>query len=187
MDLFVYVEGADDERMVNHVIKKCHKQFDPTIIQFSSMRLKDTIESLEKHTLANDLFVVLIDSDRAPSVDALKIEWAARRRIDKNHVAVAVSSIESWYVSGSTSARINRLFEDTPSDRIHKSRFDRVVKPEMGHRRALVMALDGFDTDKAARKSESFAHFYRGLESIARGLPAGPDKGGSRARRRRSP
>ncbi len=185
--LYVYVEGNDDEKLVCLVLKTCFLEYDYSVKQSSSYEDSDFISILCGHARAKDLYVVLRDRDKHGSVEECERDLAAKYSMAEGHIAVADPMIEDWYVSGSTDAGTNRMFKTRPPGGITKSRFDKAVGGRQMHNRTMSVIRGSFNPDQASDRSESFAHFYRGLESIARGLPAGPDKGGSRARRRRSP
>ena len=166
--LFLFVEGDDDERFFRLVLEPLLRARWDQIhyVQFSQKRAKKVrayLQSIERIEGASYLYVR--DQDRLPCVTAAKEEvlWAYAH-IDPQRIQIVQSEIESWYCAGiredhpELGTRTVATCADTRE--VTKEQFEQEILGKRGPRAAEMMAvLESFDLDRAARRNGSLRYF----------------------------
>jgi hypothetical protein len=130
--LFIWVEGADDQRFFEQVVKPLFEQkYDwvevRTYAKHSGEYITKFIRSI-KAMEADYIFVADIDS--APCITARKERLQETyKNVDEDKTLVVIQEIESWYLAGLNDANAKRLglpvFNAT--DSITKEQFDPLI------------------------------------------------------------
>jgi hypothetical protein len=169
--LYVLLEGPDDERFFEHILKPIFKQrYDWAkpyrFVQKSPKLVKAFLHSIKR--LQCDYFF-LTDINHFSCVTAKKSDILNKYDsvIDPAKVIIVIKEIESWYLAGlndKTSKIIGIQFYAT-TDHITKEMFNDIVPQAYGSRDAFMMeVLKSFSTEVAARKNDSFAYFLKRIE-----------------------
>lgn len=181
--LYVLLEGDDDERFFEEVIKPIYaEKYDHVQFWKYSQKKKErvnhflnSVKAMQAAGMADTLLVA--DLDQSPCVtDRKKRVFSTFRTLERNVGAVAsfhsptevlivCKEIESWYLAGLSDAGCKRIgistsFSDT--DHITKEQFDEIMPSGFKTRIAFMEAiLQSFDLETARAKNRSFQYFMR--------------------------
>jgi len=168
--LFLFVEGDDDERFLRAVIEPlCRSVYDHVrFVKFSMVKQDKIAAYLRSVEAIPDADYLLVgDLDRLPCVTAAKERVQGKfPPVDPARVQIVKAEIESWYCAGLTAQDpdlgIPELANPTDTEGITKEIFNRAVS-QRGFLRVPVMTgiLERFDLESAARRNRSFHYFLR--------------------------
>lgn len=164
--LWIFVEGNDDKKFVNQVIKPIFENKYDSIKtweyrQKTSKLVKGLLKSIK--TMGSDYFF-LADINNLPCVTARKekIKDKYGGTICIRNLIVVIKEIESWYLAGLDDKKCQELGLGTFShtDDITKEQFNRLM-PEKFDSRIDFMAeiLKRFSIETAKQKKRSFNYF----------------------------
>jgi len=135
--LFIYVEGSDDHRFVERIIKPLLAGvYDPIIaIECSkkpSKELRRHINGTKATCSACDgEYWYLLDKDDRPCITATK-DWLMTTRgvdnVDGDRVIVVVKEIEAWYLAGTD--ELNKISRLTHTNDVTKEIFSSISKKQ---------------------------------------------------------
>jgi hypothetical protein len=165
--LFLFVEGDDDERFFRFVLEPLLRATYDEIhyVKFSQMKwekLRGFLRSLE--AMRAD-YLLIRDQDRYPCITATK--EAVRKihsQIDPGRIQIVQPEIEGWYCAGIRRDHpglggLDVVTCDETSG-VTKERFEREVLRGGGPRAAaMVGILETFDRETAAHRNASFRYF----------------------------
>jgi hypothetical protein len=166
--LFLFVEGDDDERFLRAVIEPLFrsKYDDVRFVKFSMAKQDKVAAFLRSVEAIPDADYLLVgDLDMLPCVTAAK-ERIQRKfpPVDPARVQIVKTEIESWYCAGVTARdpEVPELAKHTETEGITKESFNHAVS-KRGLLRVPVMTgiLERFDLESAARRNRSFHYFLR--------------------------
>lgn len=167
--LFIFVEGDDDERFFDRVIRPLYKQIYDNIQlwKYSQQKFKKTngfLNSINSITHADYIFVA--DLDDFPCVTAKKERITSQfEKLSEDRILVVCREIESWYLAGLNDdsrreIKIQRRFNKT--DSISKEQFDRMMPKKFVSRIDFMQEIMKlFDRETALSKNTSFKYFMR--------------------------
>jgi len=168
--LFILIEGPDDEKFFDRVIKPILiKKYDDVIPYKYAERPKKKIVQLIKSVVRIEGadFICLADINNSPSIAASKqkIQNGKIGNVDKDKIVIVIKEIESWYIAGLDDICCRELGIpscDTTDD-INKERFNALVSRSKDKLRMSCMSemLKTFNVLVAKQKNESFNYFYR--------------------------
>ncbi len=172
--LWVLLEGDDDERFFNRVIKPI---LNPAYLsvntwkyaQEKTEKTKNFLISISK--MSSDYFF-WADINQSACVTTKKQTVLRRYRnaISTDNIVIVVKEIESWYIAGVDNKGCQELSLKSlqNTDDITKENFNQLVPKKFGSRRTYFMLeiLKKFDINIAKRKNKSFKHFMNKIESI---------------------
>ncbi len=164
--LFIWVEGDDDERFVDRIIKnKLESRYQSiSIIKYSKMKkdkIKEFFIRIIKKMKADYLF--LADLDYEPCITSKKDKIINKKDyLTSDRIIVVCKEIESWYLAGINQADSKRnkipFFDNT--DNIFKDTF-KEIKPKKYD--SLIdfklELLKCFKDDIAVSKNQSYKYF----------------------------
>ncbi len=163
--LFIWVEGPDDERFFNTIVKPIFEEHYSYIEvrKYAERKNEYIISLLKSHSDMNDDYIFVGDINNEPCVIAKKGKLSARYRIssDKN-ILVVIMEIESWYYGGLEKSSLKQLklrgFKTTNT--LTKEQFND-LKPDRFDSRIDFMneILKFFSIDNARMKNKSFDYF----------------------------
>lgn len=163
--LYAFVEGGDDERFFNRVIK-------PELLKkHSKVRVfkyaQSTRLSLERSLVAiknsGATYIFFSDLDRVKCYTRKKeiIISKTIKNIDKAKIVIVKSEIESWYMAGlscDTAASLNiRHFRNTET--MTKEDFEKICKKYPSRIDCMIRILEKFSVDMAKTQNQSFRYF----------------------------
>ena len=165
---YVFVEGEDDERFFNHVVKpRLERKNDVVIIRKYATLEKSTLNAMISavRNQSGADYMLVADLDRATCVRKKKATIERRyRRAEPMKVVVAIREIESWYVSGLRPDALNKLGLPglaNPED-VSKEDFNSMIPKKFGSRRDLMMEiLKHFSMSHATTRNRSIQYLER--------------------------
>jgi hypothetical protein len=166
--LYVFVEGTDDGRFFDKVVKpRLGYAYDHIDIvryaQDSPKKRRSFLQSIRAIEGAEIIWVC--DNDSAQCVTARKQEIKNRLpAIADNPIVVVVIEIESWYLAGvdTESSRSLGIRYLTTTDSITKENFGNLRPSRIETNREFMLAiLDHFSVETAQNKNRSFRYFYQ--------------------------
>lgn len=128
--LFVWVEGPDDQRFVENVFRPIlEDKFDwVEVVPYAGMTKDKTVRWIESIRAMQDAsYVFLADNDEAPCVSERKLELIGKvKSLQSARISIVVEEIEAWYLAGLTAAGRDELEinEIGNTDGINKEAFD---------------------------------------------------------------
>ncbi len=156
--LFIFVEGADDERFMRRVVIPLFQQaFDHVdIVMYAEMKT-EKISSFIASVLgmgAEYIFTADLDSLDCP-VDRRRGLVARLKRLSIERIAVVIKEIEGWYLAG-TDLAVGKIVDEMTKEQVLT-----LVPTHWTSVEFLIDLLDKFDYRKALENSRSFGYFYR--------------------------
>ncbi len=174
--LFVLVEGNDDERFFESILKpfsvhnSCHIQ----IWQYSQKKKSkvnqylESLKRLQADGLANYLLVADLDSH--PCATEKKGALSNKfKHVTKDRMLIVCAMIEAWYLAGLNEEKSNYLgisqyFATT--DHVTKQIFDNIMPCGFESRIDFMKEiLKSYECETARSKNVSFDYFMRKLET----------------------
>jgi hypothetical protein len=167
--LFILVEGNDDERFFDYLIKPClEKKYDfIQAVTYATMKTekgKGLIASIEAMK-ADYFFVADINGSACvfQKKEYLDDRWGIN--LDKSKLVLAIKEIESWYLAGATDARCKTLklksSQIRKTDEVTKEKFDSMIPRRFDSRIDFMQELlKKFSVPTAKKKNKSFSYFY---------------------------
>ncbi len=163
--LFRWVEGADDERFFEKIIKpKLQKKYNSIdIIRFAALK-KEKIDNYLKSIKAMDadyIYITDINNSQCATAKKQKIQNHLRN-IDEERIIVVIKEIESWYLAGldNTYARKNKLRSLSDTNNISKEQFNSLIPKKFDSRIDFMLEiLQNFSFEIAKQKNKSFRYF----------------------------
>lgn len=163
--MFVWVEGTDDSRFFEAIVKPFFQnRYDYVkIVEYAQMPKTTMSNLLKSIKSSNDDYVFVADADQLPCATARKERTRATHAcVDMLKTLVVVKEIEGWYMAGLDEAAYKRLkIGYTPTtDNLTKEEFLR-LKPKKFDSRIDFMAeiLKSFSVKSAIKRNNSFAYF----------------------------
>ena len=163
-DLYVFVEGQDDERLIEKIFEKCFKKFNPIIFKYIHADVSMVRDLICRLNSNNENYVMLVDRDDATCIPGRKRTRIHTYDVREENVFVVDISIESWYVSGVNHPKFD--LSSIRSETINKDEFDHVVHRH-NHTPEMIEITKKFDTGLAISKNYSFKYFYKKLKILA--------------------
>lgn len=174
--LFVLVEGNDDERFFESILKpfSIHNSCQIQIWQYSQKKKSQVNRYLKslKRLQANGLasYLLVADLDRHPCATEKKgILSHEFKHVTKDRMLIVCAMIEAWYLAGLNEEKSNQLgipryFATT--DHITKQIFDSIIPSGFESRIDFMKEiLKSYESETARSKNDSFGYFMRKLET----------------------
>lgn len=170
--LFILVEGEDDERFFERVLKRqLEARYDSVSVwKYAEQKPEKIRRLLASIEAMGAEYVYWADLHGAPCVTARKEKSQAESRfLAKDRILVVAQEIESWYVSGlgAEDARRLGISHCRVTDGVTKQQFDGWIPKRFDSRVDFMLeTLKRFDVKMAIRRNASFRYFlekYGGL------------------------
>ena len=163
--LYVFVEGVDDERFFDKVIKlellKKHSKVRVfKYAQSTRSYLEQFFVTVKKSGAA---YIFFSDLDRVKCYTRKKemIKSKTIKNIDEDRIVIVKSEIESWYMAGlscDAAASLNiRHFRNTET--MTKEDFEKICKKYTSRIDCMIRILDKFSMGVAKTQNQSFRYF----------------------------
>lgn len=163
--LFFLIEGDDDERFCQRIIKPMleGKYYSVMLWKYAQEKNKRVDNFLRSIRAMNSDYIYSTDINRAPCVTAKKQGTQDKfEKMDKNRIIVVIKEIESWYLAG-LDDRHSRKFgipSFVTTDNITKEQFDGLIPKKFDSRIDFMLEiLKYFSIEIAKQKNKSFSYF----------------------------
>ncbi|MFW6268552.1 MAG: hypothetical protein ACOC4G_00600 [Bacillota bacterium] len=164
--LFLMVEGNDDERFFDKIIKPLfYDRFEKIKIWQHAQKSRETIEKmlLSINNMQAD-YIYIEDLDQEKNISIKKSMILKKTDyINQEKIAIVVKEIESWYLAGLSRKDADELgiayVEQT--DNIYKEDFNKLISLEYDSSRINTMheILKCYSINLAQKRNNSFAYF----------------------------
>jgi len=164
--LFLFVEGADDERLIYHLCS-AHLQESYAWIktyQYAQKKSDKVCDFLRAISSMGSDYIFFADADLDPSVSSRKQKvMKVFSNIDEDKLQIVVQEIESWYLAGLDDEAceeigISKKIRDT--EKISKEQFRQFIPSRFdSYIDFMIEIVKVFDVDTAAKTNRSFAYF----------------------------
>jgi len=166
--LWILVEGNDDERLIESIKPEIETQYDRVgVWKHANIPDKKTGEFLKTVSLTPSTdYVYLTDINNSPCITA-KIEGVKNKygnRIEIERIVIAVQEIESWYLAGLDEQNNKELGIKAlnRTDDITKEKFNDMTPARFDSRIDYMREiLKRFSVETAVEKNASFGYFMR--------------------------
>ena len=162
--LYVWVEGPDDERFFDSVVRPAFEErYDwVRLVRYANMKQSKARSFLVNIEAMGADYILWADINTEPSVTAKKQRLQDHYGIEGDGVIVVIREIESWYLAGlgDNACGQLRVPPQKSTDTLTKEEFDRLKPQRFGSRiDFMVEILKRFCTGMAKRKNGSFRYF----------------------------
>lgn len=160
--LFIFVEGPDDVRFFDTVIKPAFAaRYNSIEISPCAHLKREKIANFLKSIKAmNNDYIYVRDINSSPCVSDKKQKIVSRlKTIDTDKIIIVKMEIESWYLAGLDISQFRvRSFKVT--DTVTKEQFDSVIPRNFDSRIDFMSEiLKSFSVEKAKERNASFKYF----------------------------
>lgn len=170
--LFILVEGNDDERFFERIIKpEFQKIYDHVqFYQYACQPPKRTENFIKSVDAMNADYIIAADINHSPCVTQKKETLISKkiRNVEKDKIIVVVKEIESWYMAGLEEESKEALgFKrgESSTDDLSKEHFNRLMpKKYISRIEFMQEILKYFKKKTAVKNNTSFAYFFKKYE-----------------------
>lgn len=163
--LFLLIEGNDDERFFQRIVKPKFEEKYNTVMLWKYAQVKNTkVDNFLKSIKAMGAeYIYVVDINLAPCVRGKKQEIQNKfNNIDIDRIIVVIKKIESWYLAGLDNARSEELkipsFKTT--NNITKEQFNALIPKRFDSKKDFMLEiLRRFSIEIAKQKNISFRYF----------------------------
>lgn len=174
--MVVFLEGLDDDRFFNGIIKPIldDKYDHVKFVQYANKKPEEIRKYLMsiKSTVGAD-YLFWGDINSSPCITAKKQDLRAKfgKVLDHDKILIVIKEIESWYLAGLSEANCKllgiKLYNFTND--ITKERFEELTpKRFKGFRTDFMREILGrFSVNTAKRKNKSFGYFMSKVQDLS--------------------
>ena len=163
--LFVWVEGEDDVRFFDKIMKpKFQKMYDfIETRRFAALKREKVHNFLRSIKAMNADYIYVTDINDTPCVTAKKQEIKSKiSNIDKDRIMVVIKEIEGWYLAGLKDHDVYKYninpFRNT--DDITKEQFSSLIPKNFDSRIDFMLeVLKSYSIEIAMQRNKSFRYF----------------------------
>lgn len=162
--LFIFVEGNDDERFFERIIKpELEKKYTTVrFYKYGEVPYKKRSNFLRSIKAMGADYIYVRDINDLPCVTATKQDEKDNLgNIDEAKIMVVIKEIESWYLAGLTDQNAQR-FKITPfknTDNVTKEQFNKLIPQKFARIDFMIEVLNGFSLEIAKQKNRSIKYF----------------------------
>lgn len=164
--LYILIEGADDGRFFNRIVKPLFEgKYDYVGIWEHAQKIpKQTRNFVRSIKAMSGHYIFVTDIDNSPCVTHRKDAKRQKlENLDKDRIVVVKREIESWYLAGldETCCRKCRIPHFNMTDNITKEQFDNLIPRKFESSRIdfLKEILKYHQVEIAKQKNKSFRYF----------------------------
>lgn len=164
--LFVWVEGPDDQRFVDTIFRvELERSFNYVqVIPYAGMKKEKITRFIQSiRAIPNANYIFLVDKNDSPCVAAKKEKLTrAIRSLEADRILVVVREIESWYLAGLTTDGHSQfgIAELTGTDQVDKEQFDRLRSMDFQSRIDwMIEMLRYYSLQQATSRNSSLRYF----------------------------
>ncbi len=161
--IFVFLEGDDDERFFEKILRPIFKKNYDTVKPHQYSRkdkkwIKKFIHSINR--MGAD-YIYMHDIDNSPCINGKKENLCEKQKtLQKEKLIIVVKEIESWYLAGLRDEEklIDKKIKQT--NNIEKESFNRMIPKRFNSRvDFMVEILKNYSVDLARNRNQSFNYF----------------------------
>ncbi|MCK5564786.1 MAG: hypothetical protein KAJ07_06030 [Planctomycetes bacterium] len=172
--LYFFVEGSDDTRFVENVLKPIlSSRFDHlAVVEYAQRPLKIIKSFLVSiNSMQDSGYYYMRDINSSPCVTSKRDDIVSSfgNRIDENRIVIVIKEIEGWYLAGldETAAKELGVKQFGTTDSMTKENLEHMMPTRFDSRKDfMIEILKRFDIDVAKQKNNSFNYFMNELEAI---------------------
>ena len=164
--LFILVEGDDDERFIERIIKHLliDKYHDIRVWQYSRQKKEKTASLLRSISQMGADYIFIRDINSSPCISERKetVLHAFPHVLDAKRVQITVKEIESWYLAGLCDSDCMRLLQKPihNTDSLTKEQFNSLIPSQYDSRIHFIQdILSCYSIGTAKQKNKSFKYF----------------------------
>lgn len=163
--LFIWVEGEDDIRFFNKIIKPMFEtNYDLVeVISYATLKEKKVGNFLKSIKAMNADYIYVTDINNTPCITAKKQKIQNKlKNINEDRIAVVVKEIEGWYLAGLSNTEFKNLKIRIPNttNNITKEQFNDLIPKKFDSRiDFMIEILKYFSIKIAKQKNKSFKYF----------------------------
>ena len=163
--LFILIEGNDDERFFENILKSLLQERYSAIkfwkySQQKQVRIVNLVKSI--NSMKAD-YIFARDFNDSPCITAKKERITGEfKQITEDKIIVVVKEIESWYLAGldeNTSKKVGIRKKIRTANRITKEEFNQLIPKNMPRIEFMRNILENYDVEIAKRRNRSFGYF----------------------------
>lgn len=162
---FIFVEGSDDERFVNSVLKEENVK----IIKYAKEKkeyINNYIKSIKSMT--NCDYIVICDIDSKSLIqkkNEIVLQFPA---CEKEKIIVSIAEIESWYIAGvdEATSKLMKIKYIYYTEDITKEKFDQMIPKKMDRINFMIEILKKFNLGEAILRNNSLNIFIDYLVQV---------------------
>ena len=161
--LFIWVEGDDDIRFFDRIIKPVfEKKYNFVEVRACAQLKKKKIANFIKSIKAMKAdYIYVADINNSPCITAKKQKI---KNIEQNRIIIVIKEIESWYLAG-LSSEDSEKFKIRPfktTDNVNKEAFDKLRPKSFDSRLDFMLEiLKYFSIEIAKEQNQSFKYFIK--------------------------
>lgn len=173
--LFIFLEGDDDERFFDRIIKPMYERIYNCVelVKYSEMKKQKVNNFLQSIKAMRAEYLFVLDLDESPCVTGKKKRIASKfAKLSEDHrILIVCKEIESWYLAGLNDEGcrqigIQKRFDNT--DRISKEQFNGMMPRKFASRVDFMQEImKVFDRETALTRNTSLGYLMRKCEEIA--------------------
>jgi len=163
--LFFLVEGGDDERFFERIVKPEFEEKYDTVQIWKYAQAKNTkVDNFLKSIKAMGAeYIFVVDINSVPCVTSKKQKIQNKfKNIDKDKIIVVIREIEGWYFAGldrTISTKLKIPYYGTTNN-ISKEQFNDLMRKKFDSRiDFMVEILKSYSIETAKQKNKSFKYF----------------------------
>ncbi len=156
--LYVFVEGADDQRFFHWYFDQQYK----VIIPYAQMK-KEKVNALMKgiQKIPETDYILLADADNqsvADKIEKIKTRFSA---CEREKIYIVKREIESWYLAGLKASDCKKwhIHYYSHTNDLVKEDFDRLKPKHMSRIHFMLEILKRFDLSEGVERNGTFYHF----------------------------
>ena len=163
--LYIFVEGNDDERFFQKIIKPKfeNKKKIVKIIKYSQKKKKNINNYIKSIKSIKADYIFISDINNSPCITHKKQNIQKQfANIDPHYIILVIKEIESWFLAGINERtrkkfKLNK-FDDT--DSITKGKFNSMIPKKIdSHLNFILEILENFSFETAKQRNSSFRYF----------------------------
>lgn len=163
--LFLFVEGDDDERFFKEIINpKFKEEYNSvTILKYANLKIDKVNKFIQSIKSMGAEYIFVSDINSSPCVTDKKQRIQSKfHNIDINKIMVIVREIESWYLAGLDKQNLDELkisFSGATNN-INKEIFHKLIPNRFDSRvDFMIEILNRFSIETAKKNNNSFKYF----------------------------
>jgi len=163
--LFIWVEGQDDMRFFNKIIKPLFEgKYDLVEVRsYANMKREKFGNFLKSIKAMNASYIYVTDINNSPCTIAKKQQIRGNLAdVDEDRISVVIKEIESWYLAGLNIGNFRKLKIRPPKviENISKEQFNNLVPKKFDSRIDFMWEiLNIFSVKIASQNNRSFKYF----------------------------
>lgn len=172
--LFIFLEGDDDERFFDRVIKPMYEQiYDHVHLWKYAQTKKQKVNGfLRSINAMRAEYLFVFDMDESLCVTKKKERCASKfEKLSEEHILIVCREIESWYLAGLNDEGCSQIGipPSYNTDSMSKEQFDGMMPKKFASRIDFMQEImKVFDQNTALTRNNSFRYFIQKCERKAR-------------------